>query len=37
MLHARVIPPDGADTEFADTRAAYDALPDGHEGAGSKG
>jgi len=28
MLHARVIPPDGADTEFADTRAAYDALPD---------
>jgi len=27
MLHARVIPPDGADTEFADTRAAYDALP----------
>jgi alpha-ketoglutarate-dependent 2,4-dichlorophenoxyacetate dioxygenase len=28
MLHARVIPPNGADTEFADTRAAYDALPD---------
>ena len=28
MLHARIIPPDGADTEFADTRAAYDALPD---------
>jgi alpha-ketoglutarate-dependent 2,4-dichlorophenoxyacetate dioxygenase len=27
MLHARVIPPIGADTEFADTRAAYDALP----------
>ena len=27
MLHARIIPPDGADTEFADTRAAYDALP----------
>jgi alpha-ketoglutarate-dependent 2,4-dichlorophenoxyacetate dioxygenase len=27
MLHARVIPPAGADTEFADTRAAYDALP----------
>jgi alpha-ketoglutarate-dependent 2,4-dichlorophenoxyacetate dioxygenase len=28
MLHARVIPPSGADTHFADTRAAYDALPD---------
>jgi alpha-ketoglutarate-dependent 2,4-dichlorophenoxyacetate dioxygenase len=28
MLHARVIPPDGADTQFADTRAAYDALPE---------
>jgi len=28
MLHARIIPPDGADTEFADTRAAYDALPE---------
>ena len=27
MLHARIIPPAG-DTEFADTRAAYDALPD---------
>jgi alpha-ketoglutarate-dependent 2,4-dichlorophenoxyacetate dioxygenase len=27
LLHARVIPPDGGDTEFADTRAAYDALP----------
>ncbi|MGH7354900.1 MAG: TauD/TfdA dioxygenase family protein [Candidatus Rokuibacteriota bacterium] len=27
MLHARVIPPAGADTEFADTRAAYNALP----------
>jgi alpha-ketoglutarate-dependent 2,4-dichlorophenoxyacetate dioxygenase len=27
MLHARVIPPNGADTEFADMRAAYDALP----------
>ena len=26
MLHARVIPPDGADTEFVDTRAAYDAC-----------
>lgn len=28
MLHARIIPPGGADTEFADTRAAYDALPE---------
>jgi alpha-ketoglutarate-dependent 2,4-dichlorophenoxyacetate dioxygenase len=28
MLHARVIPPAGGDTEFADTRAAYDTLPD---------
>ena len=28
MLHARVIPPAGGETEFADMRAAYDALPD---------
>ena len=28
MLHARVIPPSGADTEFADERAAYDELPE---------
>jgi alpha-ketoglutarate-dependent 2,4-dichlorophenoxyacetate dioxygenase len=27
LLSARVIPPVGADTEFADMRAAYDALP----------
>jgi alpha-ketoglutarate-dependent 2,4-dichlorophenoxyacetate dioxygenase len=27
MLHARVIPPVSADTEFADMRAAYDTLP----------
>src|SRR5258708_36892274 len=28
MLSARVIPPEGGETEFADMRAAYDALPD---------
>src|SRR5215468_1616590 len=28
MLSAKVVPPVGADTEFADMRAAYDALPD---------
>src|SRR5262249_10304092 len=28
MLHAKVIPPAGGDTEYADTRAAYDALSD---------
>lgn len=27
LLSARVIPPVGADTEFADMRSAYDALP----------
>lgn len=28
LLYARVIPPIGGQTEFADCRAAYDALPD---------
>lgn len=27
LLSARLVPPQGADTEFADTRSAYDALP----------
>lgn len=27
MLHARILPPDGGGTQFADMRAAYDALP----------
>ncbi len=27
MLSARIVPPVGADTEFADMRGAYDALP----------
>ncbi|MGH7324758.1 MAG: TauD/TfdA dioxygenase family protein [Candidatus Rokuibacteriota bacterium] len=27
MLSARIVPPGGADTEFADMRGAYDALP----------
>ena len=29
LLHARLIPPEGGETEFADLRAAYDALPEG--------
>ena len=28
LLHARVVPPDGPPTEFADMRAAYDTLAD---------
>jgi alpha-ketoglutarate-dependent 2,4-dichlorophenoxyacetate dioxygenase len=28
LLSARVVPPAGADTEFADMRAAWDALPE---------
>lgn len=27
MLHAVVVPPEGGETEFADMRSAYDALP----------
>ncbi len=29
LLYAHIIPDEGGDTEFADMRAAYDALPDG--------
>ena len=27
MLHGRIVPPAGGNTDFCDTRAAYDALP----------
>jgi len=27
LLHSRVVPPEGGETEFADLRAAHDALP----------
>ena len=32
LLSARIIPPEGADTLFADMRAAWDALPDAMRG-----
>ncbi len=32
MLSARIVPPVGADTEFADMRAAYDSLPEETKG-----
>lgn len=28
LLSARIVPPEGGDTEFCDARAAYDALPE---------
>jgi len=28
LLHGRIVPPEGGETEFADLRAAYDALPE---------
>ena len=31
LLHARRLPPDGGDTQFASLRAAYDALPAGRK------
>jgi alpha-ketoglutarate-dependent 2,4-dichlorophenoxyacetate dioxygenase len=32
ILHAKMIPPAGADTEYADLRAAWDALPPAQKG-----
>jgi alpha-ketoglutarate-dependent 2,4-dichlorophenoxyacetate dioxygenase len=32
MLHAKSIPPEGGETEFADMRAAWDALPEKMKG-----
>ncbi|HAA91249.1 MAG: hypothetical protein CMM48_13600 [Rhodospirillaceae bacterium] len=31
LLHARVLPPEGGETEFATMRAAYDSLPEGRQ------
>ena len=36
MLYAHVVPDEGGETEFADLRAAYDALP-AKPGSSSKG
>jgi alpha-ketoglutarate-dependent 2,4-dichlorophenoxyacetate dioxygenase len=33
LLHARVVPPVGGNTDFASARAAYDALPDARKAA----
>ena len=33
MLHARAVPPTGGNTEFADMRAAWDALPEARQAA----
>ena len=31
LLHARILPPDGGETQFASLRAAYDALPESRQ------